>query len=59
MAGEREINKVRNLNIRVSDKDMSDLEYICKYRELSKTDAVLYLIRKEADKVRDYQTLGI
>ena len=55
MAGSREINKVINLNIRISEKDMSDLEYIAKNREMSKSEMVLYLIRREADKVKDFE----
>lgn len=53
MAGDRQINKVSNLNIRISERDMADLEFIAKDREMSKSEMVLYLIRREADKVKD------
>lgn len=54
MAGQKEIIKVNNINIRVSDADMQDLDFLCKRREMTKTDMILYLIRREADKYRDY-----
>lgn len=59
MAGEREINKTNYLNIRISDSDLKDLQYLCKHRELSKTEMVVYLIRREADKIRDLDNLNL
>lgn len=56
MAGERAINKVNYLNIRISDSDLEDLLYLCNRRDMSKTEAVLYLIRREADKYRDLES---
>lgn len=53
MAGTRDIIKVNNLNIRISDADMRDLEYLCSKREMNKTDMVVYLIRREADRFRE------
>lgn len=55
MAGERAINKVNYLNIRISDSDINDLMFLCKNRDMSKTEMVLYLIRREADKIRDLE----
>ena len=55
MAGTKELNKVNNIMIRASDKDVKDLEYICKYREMSKSEMILYLIRREADRQRDIE----
>lgn len=49
-----DILKVTNINIRCTETDMADLEYLCKRREMTKTDMVLYLIRREADKYRDF-----
>lgn len=54
MAGQKEILKVNNINIRCSETDMKDLEYLCRRREMSKTEMILYLIRREADKYRDF-----
>lgn len=53
MAGEKNFNKINNLHIRISDSDIIDLEYICREREMTKSDMVTYLIRREADKYRD------
>lgn len=55
MAGDRDIHKVTNLNIRISERDMADLEYIAKEREMSKSEMVLYLIRREYDKIKDLE----
>lgn len=49
-----DILKVNNINIRCTDSDLADLDYLCKKRDMNKTDMVLYLIRREADKYRDY-----
>lgn len=57
MAGERAINKVNYLNIRISDADLEDILYLCDVRQMSKTEVVLYLIRREADKYRDRESL--
>lgn len=56
MAGTREQNKTCNLNIRISERDMSDLEYLTRWREMNKTEMVIYLIRREADRVRQMES---
>lgn len=53
MAGAKDFNKINNLHIRISDSDVIDLEYICREREMTKSEMVVYLIRREADKYRD------
>lgn len=53
MAGAKDFNKINNLHIRISDSDIIDLEYICRERDMTKSEMIVYLIRREADKVRD------
>lgn len=55
MAGDRDFNKINNLHIRISDSDIFDLEYICRERDMTKSEMIVYLIRREADKIRDRQ----
>lgn len=55
MADTKEHTKSKNIIIRAYEKDIKDLEYICKYREMSKSEMILYLIRREADRQRDIE----
>ena len=47
--------KVNSFQVRLTDRDKKDLDYLCKYREMNKSEMVVYLIRREADKLRDYE----
>lgn len=48
--------KVNGFQVRLTDRDKKDLDYLCQYREMNKSEMVVYLIRREADKLRDYES---
>lgn len=48
--------KVNSFQVRLTDRDKKDLEYLCKFREMNKSEMVVYLIRREADRLREYES---
>lgn len=48
--------KTTNLVIRISEKDKEDLKAIADKRQMTMSELVLYLIRREADSVLNRST---
>lgn len=45
--------KTTNLIIRISEKDKEDIKRMCEERQMTMSEFVTYLIRREADKTLD------